>query len=462
MRCLRRFSAIALSLSILFSASPLLASDSDLESQGLPPQLLEEIRKLVDPDAGSNDQFGHSVAIDGDTAIVGAWTSAVAGPGSGAVYVFERNHEGTDNWGRVVKIHATDGGLEDRFGVSVSISGDTIVVGAHLDDDACSDNSACESGAAYVFERDQPTPNNWGEIKKLTASDATAGDFFGASVSISGDTIAVGADGIANGGQGSGAVYIFERDLTGPLWGQARKITASDLQTAVHFGLSVSLDEDTLAIGSTSGVVYMFGRDRDGAELWGEITPVTASNAGQPEGFGQSVALDGDTLVVGAASDDEGCFNSSCGSAFVFSRNSEGAENWGEVAKLQASEFSTDARFGNSVAIDGDAIVVGAFRDNDGSAGASGASYLFSRSLDGSETWSEVEKLKASDAEAGDEFGISVALDHQIAIVGAHFNQDVCCSSGSAYVFELSDLLSEIFSDGFESGDTSAWPITSP
>ena len=158
----------------------------------------------------SNANFGHSVSISGDTLVVGAPYEDGASSDVGAAYVFERDQGGTGNWGQVKKLYSSDGQEYGNFGTAVSISGDTLVVGAPYEDGASSD-----VGAAYVFERDQGGADNWGQVKALHASDAQGNDYFGHSVSISGDTVVVGSFG-EDGGSGdplgnSGAAYVLER-----------------------------------------------------------------------------------------------------------------------------------------------------------------------------------------------------------------------------------------------------------
>ncbi|MHC4698690.1 MAG: FG-GAP repeat protein, partial [Planctomycetota bacterium] len=168
-----------------------------------------EVVKLAASDAGGDDQFGYSVGVSGNTAIVGARGNDDDGSASGSAYVFQRDEGGTDNWGEVVKLTATDAASADRFGVSVSVSGDTAIVGAHLNDD-----DGTNSGSAYIFQRDEGAPDNWGEVVKLTASDGAVSDFFGGSVSVSGDTAIVEATGNDDDGSDSGSAYIFQRELT--------------------------------------------------------------------------------------------------------------------------------------------------------------------------------------------------------------------------------------------------------
>ena len=160
--------------------------------------------KITATDAAAFDSYGQSVAISGDTAIVGARRNGDNGFDSGSAYVYWRNEGGVDNWGHVTKITASDGTASDFFGRSVAISGDTAIVGANGDDD-----NGSGSGSAYVYRGDEGGVDNWGQVTKITASDAAADDRFGESVSISGDTAIVGASLDDDNGSGSGSAYIY-------------------------------------------------------------------------------------------------------------------------------------------------------------------------------------------------------------------------------------------------------------
>ena len=452
-------------LRFLFVTTPLGAQIPE----GAPPQLWQEIQKLVALDAADADQFGRSVSISGDTLVVGADGDDDVGAAAGSAYIFERDGD-VDNWGEVTKITASDGAAGDLFGGSVSISGDTALVAARLDDDA-----GDFSGSAYIFERSLGGADNWGEVTKLIASDAAAFDQFGISVSISGDTAVVGAHGDDDVGSGSGSVYIFERDQGGAdNWGEVTKITASDGATADQFGFSVSISGDTVVVGAQgdndagnfTGSAYIFERNQGGTDNWGEVTKLTASDAAADAAFGSRVAVDavstisGDTVVVGAAGDDHaGDFS---GSAYIFERNQGGTDNWGEVRKLTASDAATFDQFASSVSISDNTVVVGAgLTDDVGS--DSGSAYIFERNLGGVDNWGEATKITASDAASADELGRSVSISGDTVVVGADENDDACpvdpdCDSGSAYIFKNS----HIFTDGFETGDTSAWSGTAP
>jgi len=164
---------------------------------------------LTASDSDAGDWFGSSISIDGDTVVVGAHRDDDADPGnpdanSGSAYVFERDEGGADNWGEVKKLTASDGAEKDIFGFSVAISGASVIAGAYRDDD-----SGDKSGSAYVFDRDEGGADNWGEVKKLTAGDAAAEDEFGHSVAISGKAAVIGARNNDDAGDKSGSAYVF-------------------------------------------------------------------------------------------------------------------------------------------------------------------------------------------------------------------------------------------------------------
>ncbi|MCH8920375.1 MAG: FG-GAP repeat protein, partial [Chloroflexi bacterium] len=187
---------------------------------------LAEVLKLTASDAQASVEFGFSVAVDGDTAVVGAFRESAGGSNAGAAYVFGRNEGGADNWGEVKKLTASDAQGADLFGWSVAVDGDTAVVGAHLED--AGGNAA---GAAYVFGRNEGGADNWGEVAKLTASDAQGNDRFGWSVAVDGDTAVVGAYLEDTAANNAGAVYVFGRNESGAdNWGEVAKLTASDAQ----------------------------------------------------------------------------------------------------------------------------------------------------------------------------------------------------------------------------------------
>ena len=403
-----------------------------------------EISHPIASDGAADDEFGRSVSIFGDALVVGARLDDVgANNVQGSAYVFERNTGGADNWGQVTKLTASDGAANDYFGRSVSIFGDTIVIGANFDDIGTNSHQ----GSAYVFERNTGGADNWGQVTKLTASDGAGGDYFGDSVSISGDVLVVGAHGdnvSANNQQGS--AYVFERNTGGAdNWGQVTKLTASDGARSDWFGSSVSISGDVLVVGANGdnvsannqqGSAYVFERNMGGADNWGQVTKLIASDGATLDLFGYSVSISGDVLVVGAVLDVVGA-NSYQGSAYIFERNIGGVDNWGQVTKLTASDGTASGGFGVSVSLSGDVLVVGA-SDDVGANINQGSAYVFERNQGGADNWGQVTKLTTSDGAAWDYFGWSVSLSGDMLVVGT-WGDDVSTNSdqGSAYVFKL-------------------------
>ncbi len=394
-----------------------------------------EMKKLLAFGAQTGDFFGWSVAVSGDTAVVGAWGEEAGGSNAGAAFVYQRNAGGVDNWGEVKKLTASDAQSGDNFGVSVAISGDTVVVGAENED-----AGATDAGAAYVFQRNAGGADNWGEVKKLIASDAQFLDQFGDSVAVSGDTTVVGAGNESARGSFAGAAYVFHRNQDGAdNWGQVKKLTASDAQSGDFFGDSVAISGDTIVAGATSGFsnaggAYIFQRNQGGVNNWGQVKKLAASDAEAGDHLGFGVAVDGGTAVVGAFGEDTG--GTSAGAAYVFQRNKGGADNWGQAAKLTASDAAAGDQFGSEVTINGDNAVVGATSEGSGGAYA-GAAYVFQRNAGGVDNWGEAKKLTASDAAAGDFFGKGVAVRGDTALVGAWRESAGGSAAGAVYVFDL-------------------------
>lgn len=423
--------------------------------------------KLAADDAQISDFFGSAIAVEGDIFVVGALGEA-GGPGdplwhAGAVYVFERDQGGAGNWGQVVKLTAGDAGFMDEFGHAVAVSGDTIAVGAPYENGG-DGNPLSDAGAVYIFERDQGGPGNWGQVTKVMAGDPGVEDDFGRAVSLSGDTLVVGAPG-EDGGPGDpmsyvGAVYVFERNQGGPdNWGQVTKLVPSDAQTDDGFGNGVAVSGDTLVAGSPTegggpgdplpwaGAAYVFERNQGGAGNWGEVAKLTASDAQSFDHFGWALAVEGDTIVVGAPFEEGGPGDPMfvAGAAYVFERNQGGAGNWGEVARLAAGDPDEGDFFGDQVAVVGELIVAGTPYESGGPGDPllrAGASYVFERNQGGAGNWGQLVKLTADDAQAEDIFGSDVALGSDGLIFVGALDGDAAgpppvVDSGVAYIFDL-------------------------
>ena len=271
-----------------------------------------------------------------------------------------------------VKLIASDGAASDRFGVSVAISGDTLVAGAYGDN--VGNNTG--QGSAYVFTK---SGTDWVEQAHLTASDGAATDYFGSSVAISGDTVVAGAPFDDVGGNtDQGSTYVFIR--SGTNWSQQAHLNVSDGAEHDNFGWSVAISGDTAVVGapfhdvgtnSAQGSAYVFTRT---GTNWTQQAHLTASDGASYDAFGSSVSIDGDTAVVGAFWDEGGVNSTEQGSAYVFTRS---GTNWTEQAKLTASDGATEDDFGISAAIDGDTVVVGAFYDDVEANANQGSAYVY-------------------------------------------------------------------------------------
>jgi hypothetical protein len=406
--------------------------------------------KLVADQPASNEYFGTSVAMGQDFLVVGTprVTRSLASPIAlpGTAQIFKRDAANPNQWNLVKTISAGDGQPDDGFGFSVALSGDTVVIGAPGHD---SDNSA-NAGAAYVFRRNQGGSDNWGQVAKIISTDIFTDDEFGISVSLDSSTLVVGAhlDNVSVSGvfrSNQGAAYVFRRDVGGADgWGPIKKISGSDCITGDQFGISVALNGGRLVVGArlhdpdglnNAGAAYLFGRDFGGADQWGEVKKLTASDKAGGDQFGQSVAVDGDVVVVGANGADIGG-RSNQGAAYVFSRNQGGADAWGQVRKIVAQDGQDGDQFGNAVSLRGDTLMVGAPVADVGGRNQRGAAYAFARIQGGTNNWGQSEKLIARDGDTGDLLGIAVATNGGQFLAGAPranlFDQ---FDTGAAYVF---------------------------
>jgi hypothetical protein len=394
-----------------------------------------QVAKLTAADGAAGDWFGDSVSISGDTALVGAHQADIGGnTNQGTAYVFYRDQGGVNAWGQVAKLIAADGTGYGFFGWSVAVSADTAVVGAP----GVNVGGHYMQGAAYVFYLDQGGPDAWGQVAKLTAADGAPEDQFGYSVSVSGDTAVVGPDQATVGGNSmQGAAYVFRRDQGGAeAWGQVAKLTAADGAAGDLFGRSVSVSGVTAVAGASGadiggtpdeGAAYVFYRDQGGPDAWRQVAKLTADDGAEVWMFGQSVTVSRDTAVAGAY-----------GEAYVFYRNLGGADGWGQAAKVTAADGTENDVFGSSVSVSGDTAVVGARGATVGGNVSQGAAYVFYRNRGGVDVWGQVAKLTADDGAETDFFGRSVSVSGDTALVGAN-TADVSGNSnqGAAYVFAL-------------------------
>jgi hypothetical protein len=436
--------------------------------------------------------FGQAVALDGETLAVGAVDPSCATgvngnqtdrgcAGAGAVYVFTRTGA---TWSQQAYLKASNTQASDSFGFSVSLSGDTLAVGAPQEYSCATgvngnqaDNGCVGAGAVYIFTR---SGSAWTQQAYVKASNTNSHDIFGWSVSLSGNTLAVGApneqscatgingnqldNGCGDQGDGAGAAYIFTRSDN--VWTQEAYVKASNARIRHSFGIQVSLDLDTLAVGApledscatgingdqssngchNAGAVYVYTRT---AGVWTQQAYVKASNIDVGnlfgDAFGLSVALKGDTVIVAAPEEascatgingnqlDNGCGRA--GAVYVFARTNNIWSQTTYVKPLPPDSLDIRSDFGRRLAFDGTTLAVGAGDSNcargfdplPGSSACpeSGAVYLFSRTATG---WAQRAFVKATNAEGGDVFGTSgLAIAGNTLAVGAA-NEDSCAT----------------------------------
>jgi hypothetical protein len=358
--------------------------------------------KITASDGAADDQFGSSVAVGSGRIVIGAFGDDDDGSFSGSAYIFDLNGN------QLTKITASDGAAGDDFGYSVAVGSGRIVVGAYQDD---------FNGSAYIFDLDG------NQLTKITASDGGNNDFFGRSVAVGSGRIVVGAHQDDDDGSLSGSAYIFDLDGN-----QLTKITASDGAGGDEFGWSVAVGSGRIVVGARfdhngsnadQGSAYIF--DLNGNQL----TKITASDGAANDRFGWSVAVGSGRIVVGAYGDDDN--GGSSGSAYIYDLDGS------NEVKITASDGAGGDRFGWSVAVGSGRIVVGAYQDDVGSNANQGSAYIFD--LDGN----QLSKITASDGAVSDLFGYSVAAGSGRIVVGAYLDDDNGSSSGSAYIFNLSE-----------------------
>jgi glutamate synthase domain-containing protein 3 len=323
------------------------------------------------------------------------------------------------------KLTASDGTASVFFGNSVAVSGSTLVVGAPFD----SVNSF-DQGAAYVFTRQG---GSWVETQKLTASDGAEPDLFGFSVAISGSTIVVGAQGDNVGNNlTQGSAYVFSRQ--GGSWVETQKLISSDGAAGDQFGNAVAISGSTIVVNAlidtvngnfAQGSAYVFNHH---GGSWVETQKLTASDGAAGDQFGNSIAVNGSTIVVGAPLHDV-AGASDQGSAYVFDRQ---GGSWVETQELTGSDGAADNQFGWSVAVGGSTIVVGAVNNHFGNTFSRGSAYVYDRR---GGSWVESQKLTASDEAINNFFAWAVAISGSTIVATAIFNVPGITNRGAAYVF---------------------------
>ena len=390
----------------------------------LPAQDWKEIAKQIHSDPDNEDYYGYSVAISGEYAIVGIYgDDSFSATNRGSAYILYKDQNGTNNWNYLERLRASDGEENDCFGASVSISGDYAI-------------ASSQNGRAYIFYKDQDSINSWDQVARLAPLDSSSGGTLNPHVSISGDYAAV---------IGDQSVYLFYKDQGGSnKWGQIKKIAAPS--DAGDWGTSMSLSGENLLIGCPSacydeygnnyigaaGCAYLYSKDFSGNNMWGLVKKLVASDRSQNDHFGCSVSINGDYAIIGANQEDddqEGLnYLTNAGSAYIFRKDQDGPNTWGQVSKIIANDRTSSDQFGSSICINGDYAIVGTQINSN-----YGKAYIFRKDHGGLNNWGEVSRLVASDMTYQDQFGRSVSISGDYAIIGAPWKTN---NQGAAYVFQ--------------------------
>lgn len=386
-----------------------------------------QIAKLRSMTPSQGEDIGVSIAISGDTVIVGTQGNDL-GTNSGSAYIYVRNG---NQWIQEAKLLADDGFANALFGSSVAINGDTAVIGAGE-----------STGSAYVFTR---TNGVWTQQAKLLSNNASPGDRFGTSVAIDGNTILVGSPFDTNNSiNRSGAVYVYI--VSGNTWILESIIPSGSTTSFAAFGAAVTLEGDTAVIGAwnddgfsaNSGSVSVFTRTGNTWTLQERLLPEIGGEFS--DNFGFAVSLSGDTVIISDWDDSETTAFS--GAAYIFTRS---GGDWTQEEKLKSDDI-THTNFGYSVSIDGDIAVVGNISDST-TATRTGSSYVYTRDTG---AWTLESKLRASDRTANMQFGWSVAIDGDTVAVGMPEDDGLATDNGAAYIFDLhcNDCPADLTGDG--------------
>jgi hypothetical protein len=395
-----------------------------------PNNPLVQLAELTASGGQSNDQLGYSVAISGNTVVA----AAVGVNGyQGAVYVYLKPASGWGNMTQTAELTASDGVPGDNFGESVAISGNTVVVGAGH----AAVGGDIEQGAIYVFVEPADGWGNMTETAKLTASDGAAQDLLGASVATNGNTIAAGAVGW-NTSEGEAYVFVEPAGGWKSTSSFAGTLTASHGRSPDAFGSAVSIGSNTIVVGASQaggqrGTVCVFVKPANGWKSMTQTASLNQSETGLGGSMGVSVSISSDGTTVAAGASTEQKDEIPTGAVFVFVEPSGGWKNMTQTAKLTASDGADYDELGLSVSISGNAILAGAPQLT---GTGPGRAYLFSEPAGGWRNMTQTTELTATGGQNGDDFGLAVDLNGNTAVMGApgatvKGNQ----YQGSAYVF---------------------------
>ncbi len=395
-----------------------------------------EVTKLVADARNSFDGFGEDVDIDGDFAVVGEPLDSYDENEMNVVQRAGKTHilkKVNGQWEIIQVIAAPNRAAFDYFGNTVAISGDYIF--------ACKPFSLNSQGQVYIYKRDGGDSDNFSLVQTIQASIPDDNSFFGYRLDVNGDYAVISAfrekrDAVGGGTtRNAGAVYIFQ-NIAGT-WTEIKRMESPNRSQDGDYGASVAIDGDNIVVGEWNydmsgmtniGGAYVYNKDTGGANNWGLVTQLAPSAVGAYLRFGGAVDISGDNIVVGAHEDDHGgALTSDIGAAYVYNRNTGGTNNWGEVKRLVATNPALTDHFGISVAIDGNLIVVGAEQEDDDVSNMNpmndaGSVFFFKRNIGGTNNWGLMNKGVPSARDMNDQFGNAVAIDGCTVIIGCKEN----------------------------------------
>ncbi|MCW8093082.1 FG-GAP repeat protein [Alteromonas sp. ASW11-130] len=384
-----------------------------------------EQQKILASDGKAGDQFGYSVAIDRTLALIGAHKAdAINIKDSGAAYVYSLGSEG---WEQQAKLVAEPAFANDTLGGNVALKNRMAMLGVIRRDDKGDD-----AGAVFTYELEA---NSWSQKQILTALDAKPGDAFGQSIALAQKFLVIGAPHSDSPGKDAGSAYVYTRDKN--TWQFQDKLTAKDGAAGDLFGISVAIDGNTILVGAdlndekaeNAGAVYVYVFD---GKQWKPQAKLMAEDGANTDIFGVRVALFGDTALISARRDDIQEVGVDAGSAYIFERIND---KWKQTQKLIAPDGEADDRFGRGVALNNETAVISAMH-HDANGADTGALYVFKKQQG---QWLFTSKVVASDGTTEDRFGWNVALSGKTAIIASPFRDDNGNASGAAYIQNLSD-----------------------
>ncbi|WP_342768054.1 hypothetical protein [Thalassotalea euphylliae] len=383
---------------------------------------------ILAKDGKAGDSFGYSAAIDGTTILVGAFKADIDNTtDAGAAYVFVEGGKGQyqNGWHQQAKLVAEPAFAEDTLGGKVALNGDIAMLGVMRRDDKGKD-----AGAVVSFER---TLSNWRQTQIITAPDAKPGDAFGQSIALTDKYLVIGAPRNDALGKDSGAAYIFLREHN--TWRYQAKIKANDGVAGDLFGISVAIDGNTMLVGAdlhdakaeNAGAVYVYRFDDN---QWQQEAKLMASDGGKTDIFGVRVAISGDTALISARRDDIDSLGVDAGSAYIFVRE---GKTWTEQVKLTSPDGYADDRFGRGVALSGDTAIISAM-NHDANGTDTGAAYVYKKGQNG---WGYANKIMAKHSMAGDRFGWNLDLSDGVAVITTPYHAANGNESGAVFIQEL-------------------------